>query len=314
MKDKYAMAPSRKLTSPWRRKLHEVRRDGLKVVWERFRIRSKILRTPPILTDTTGPVDVRVLTWRLDWINLIWALKSFYHFSNVRYPLVIHDGGLTTRQSQELRRHFPNARLVPLCESNVAIPARLEKLGLRRSAEFRRVNGFARKLFDFIFDSDADYFVAIDSDLLFFRSPDLLLLPTEGLEVNRYNRDEGYWYSASLEQLGAVYGITPAPEVNAGLAIIRRASFNLNLIERFLSEDCIFGDPLLTEQTIHALCSSKYGMEFLPSTYRIGGPPGITEDIVCKHYSGVHRPLLYSEGMTHLIRSGFLDALHSGHR
>ena len=41
----------------------------------------EILDTPPVYTSTIGSVEVRVITWRRDWIEMVWALKSFYHYS-----------------------------------------------------------------------------------------------------------------------------------------------------------------------------------------------------------------------------------------
>ena len=77
----------------WWLELRELQREGVRPAWRRLQIQRAIDRTPPILTDTDGPAELRVLTWRRDWRNAIWALKSFYHFAGVAYPLVIHIQG-----------------------------------------------------------------------------------------------------------------------------------------------------------------------------------------------------------------------------
>jgi hypothetical protein len=296
---------------PWIR-FQELRREGFVAAWRRHKLQVPILQTLPIRTAPRGPVEVRVLTWRRDWINLIWAVKTYYHFAGVDYPLVIHDGGLLAWQVEALRGHFPDARFIPAAEADDRFTAELRRRGLPRSAELRAKNVMSHKLFDFFLDSAADHVISIDSDIVFFRRPDLLIVPPGGLGVNRYNENSGCWYSMSVEELKAAFGIAPPPGVNAGLSVVRRESIDFPTIERFLENPVLFAGDWLTEQTLHALLSVKYGLELLPPTYRVGGPPGLPPDIVCKHYPSEPRPLLYTEGMRQLLDSGLINLLKTG--
>jgi hypothetical protein len=295
---------------PWVR-FQELRREGFAAALRRRMLQAPILRTPPLRTAATGPVEVRVLTWRRDWINLVWALKTFYHFAGVDCPLVIHDGGLLAWQIRALCSHFPDARILPVTEADARFPAELGRRGLPRAAEYRARNVSTRKLFDFFLDSTADYIISIDSDIVFFDRPDRLIVPPGGLGVNRYNEDDGFWYSMSVEELEAAFGIRPVPGVNSGLSLVRRETIDFPTIEKFLENPTLFADPWVTEQTLHALLSARCGLELLPPTYRVGGPPGLTPDLVCKHYPGKHRPLLYGEGMRHLLDRGLIGRLKS---
>ena len=67
----------------------------------------------------------------------------------------------------------------------------------------------------------------------------------------------------------------------------------------------------MTEQTLHALCSTVYGIELLPDTYCVATTPGLKPDLVCKHYPGFFRYYLYAEGMKHLLDIGFLENLRA---
>ena len=298
---------------PWVR-FQELRREGFATAWRRRRLQSPILDTPPVRTAAAGPVEVRVLTWRRDWVNMVWALKSFYQYAGVDYPLVIHDGGLLPRQAAALRSHFPDAGFVPAAGADARFPAELRRRGLARCAEYRSKNVSTRKLFDFFLDSTAEYVLCIDSDIVFFRRPDLLIVPPQGVARNRYNEDDGYWYTMPLDELAAAFGVRPPPGVNSGLAVVRRESIDFAAVERYLEHPRLFADPWVTEQTLHALLSTTYGLELLPRTYRVGGPAGLTPDLVCKHYPGTHRPLLYTEGMRHLFDAGLVAALNRGGR
>jgi hypothetical protein len=254
------------------------------------------------------------MTWRRDWLNMIWALKSYYHFSGVNYPLYIHDGGLAPGQAEQLRDHFPDARLVESSIADYRTASELQKLGLSRALAYRQRNVTTRKLFDFFVMSTAEHVITIDSDIVFFRRPDALIKPTQGFERNVYNRDASYWYSMTLDEMESAFGIRPPPLINSGLGVIARTSIDFPSIDKWLRHPKLFENTWVTEQTLHALCSTVHGVELLPDTYRVDTVSGFTADTICKHYTGFFRPLLYEEGMTHLIKSGFLDALRMNDR
>jgi hypothetical protein len=284
-------------------------REGYGRALRRRRIQRLILKTPPIRTAVSGPVEVRALTWRKDWKNLLWSLKSFYQFAGVDLPLFIHDGGLAPGQAERLLEHFPTARLVTIEEADEKVTARLRNANAPRCAAWRARNPVTRKLFDFYAMSNADYVISIDSDIVFFRRPDLLLPGDDSPARNRYNKDNSYYYSAPLDALEAGCGVRPIPLINSGLSLIRPPTIDFPAIERWLETESLFADGWCFEQTLHALCSTKAGVELLPDTYLVGGGVGITPDRICTHYPGKFRHFLYEEGMRHLRDTGFLQAL-----
>ncbi len=298
-------------------RFQECNREGWSQVLRRRRIQRRILDTPPMRTLPVGegPVEIRTVTFRRDWINAIWAIKSFLHQSGVDYPVVFHDGGLLPGQDRELLRHFPDAQVVSQADGDARVLALLEERGLTRCAEMRRTCVMARKLFDLHWLSTAETVITIDSDILFFRRPDDLIRPPGGWPVNLYNADAGHWYTLELDDLEAKLGVRPPVYINAGLAVVRRESIDLEAIERWLSVPEIWnGDPWLLEQTLHALCSTVNGIALLPPTYLVSTKPGLPADLISKHYPTFFRPLLYNEGMAHLIASGFLTELRDPSR
>ena len=288
-----------------------INREGYRNAWRRLRIQRRILNTPPLRTAGSGQVEVRVLTHRRDWINAIWALKSFYHHAQVDYPLFIHDGGLNAAQGHYLLEHFPDATILPQDETTRVVTEALRRRGLEHCAEARTRFFMTQKLFDVTLMSRAENLLLIDSDIIFFRRPDALIVPPEELAVNKYNADseEPCYYSASPEELERAIGVRPVRRVNAGLALIRRWTIDPDQIERWLEYPAFFEHPWLIEQTLHALCSTVHGIELLPPTYMLDMAPGLRDDVVCRHYPGVCRSLLYTEGMTRLLEQGFLNEL-----
>ncbi len=281
----------------WWLRARELQREGLGNVINRLRIQNRILSTPPIRTQRDGATEVRVLTWRRDWVNLVWALKSFYHHSGCDLPLFIHDGGLEAGQADKLLKHFPDATIVGSEQANEATETSLKKRGSLRSMEYRRTNISTRKLFDFYVMSKADRIITIDSDIVFLANPELLVSPTLQTKVNRYNRDLAESYAMSPEEIKQEFGLTVPSHVNSGLASVWNDSMDFDSIERWLHLPALFNNKWVTEQTLHAMCSARFGVEMLPNIYMVDTEPGLIPGVVCKHYPCEPRIWLYREGM-----------------
>jgi hypothetical protein len=181
--------------------------------------------------------------------------------------------------------------------------------GLSRCLLYRRRNPTTLKLFDFFLMTRAQVVITIDADILFFRRPAELL--DGACPPNKYNRDESYFYTLGLEELHRRFGLRPVSFINSGLSRVFRESINFAAIERCLQDEDLFADQWVTEQTLHALCSEGPQPELLSHRYLVSTKPGLEPDLVCKHYPGTGRYLLYEEGMRHLINAGFCRRRYS---
>jgi hypothetical protein len=251
----------------------------------------------------------------MDWQMALWAAKSFYHYAGVDWPLVWHEGGsLRPAYRAALKRHFPQSLVLTAAEAMTGVEAELARGGFTRCLNARRRSFMLMKMIDCVVLSNAQRLLLLDSDVLFFKKPEeLIAAGASESSKNLFNRDNGTWYTIRRETAKARYGIDLIPELNAGLGLVRRESLTLPMMEEFLADPDIQSEPWLTEQTLQALCGSRVGVELLPETYLVSQSPGLTTSkggpLVSKHYPGLVRHLLYEEGMTHLIRSGFLEAL-----
>jgi hypothetical protein len=251
----------------------------------------------------------------MDWQMALWAAKSFYHYSGVDWPLVWHEGGsIRPAHRSALKRQFPKSRVLTSAEATIGVEAELARGGFTRCLKARRRSFMLMKMIDCVVLSNAQHLLLLDSDVLFFKKPEELIAAGKSeLSKNLFNRDRGSWYTIRREAARARYGIDLIPELNAGLGLVRRESLSLPMMEEFLADPDILSEPWLTEQTLQALCGSRVGVELLPETYIVSQSRGLTTSegrpLVSKHYPGFFRHLLYEEGMTHLIRCGFLDAL-----
>lgn len=279
---------------------------GLRTAYLRDTVRFRILNTKPIAQTTDHTCEIHVLTCAKDWLNLIWTLKTFYHYSNCRYALCIHDDGtLTENDRATFRHHFPDARIIDRPSADTRILQELQ--AYPRCLEFRKTNHLAPKVFDFASYLESDRMLLLDSDILFFNEPTALLQRIEdpNYHLNAVNGDISNAYTIAPEVVQEKYGFTMIQRFNSGLGLIHQASLNLKWIEEFLSLPNIIGHFWQIEQTLYALCSSRYGGELLPPTYNVHLEGGIN-GAPCRHYVGKIRHQMYGEGIRCLVNQGFL--------
>jgi hypothetical protein len=282
---------------------------GLRTAYYRDIVRPRILQTQPVCGTTDGTAELHVMTRSQDWLDLIWGLKSFYAFSGRKYKLAVHDDGSLTKEQRELtREHFPDARLIERVEADAKMLNALQ--AWPRCLKFRQTNILAPKVFDFIGYLESERMIIFDSDLLFFDRPVEMLRRVESKEYkfNSLNSDCKHCYTVDPVEAGTLIGCTVPPQINSGFGLIHKDSIRFDWVEEFLAlPGLLEGHFWRIEQTIIALCSSRYGVELLPSEYTlrleagIGGRP-------FRHYVGEIRHLLYAEGVRHLVSGGFFKA------
>jgi glycosyltransferase involved in cell wall biosynthesis len=274
-------------------KLRQMSKDGPRTVYRRDVLRRRILSAPPIRGLTDDRCEVHVMTSSRDWLDLLWALRSFYRFSGRRYALCIHDDGtLTDAIVPHLQHAFPDARLIRRAQADAEVLPGLA--AYPRCQQFRRENHLSPKVFDFAHYLRGERMLLMDSDVLFFRRPDELIRRIEDPSYlkNSVNADVASAYTVTPAAVRERFGFELIERFNSGLGLIHRDSLRLDWIEEFLALPGIIGHFWRIEQTIYALCSSRHGVELLPP-----------------EYVGAVRHLLYRQGIPRLVRSGILDPL-----
>jgi len=281
---------------------------GLHVAWYRDAVRPRILSTAPVSGTTDKRCEIHVLTSKQDWLNLMWTLKSFYAASGRHYALCIHeDGSLADSETETLAHHFPDARIIKRALADAKVAKLLREFP--RSRSFRDTNVLAPKIFDFAAFLESDRMALFDSDLLFFAEPKTYLQRIEDRTClrNTFNSDIDDAYTVEPGAVRELIGHPLHPRVNSGLGLVHRESIRRDWIEEFLSlPGLLDGHFWRIEQTLFALCSSRYGVELLPDEYTLRLEPGIGGRCF-RHYIGEIRHLMYSEGIATLVKAGFLE-------
>ena len=279
---------------------------GLRVAYYRDRVRPRILHTPPVGDTNDAACEVHVLTSGDDWLNLVWALKSFYRASPRRYALCVHDDGtLPAGASDALRRHFPDARIVDRAEADARMSVALKDYP--RCRAFRASNKLAIKVLDFAIYLESPRMLLLDSDVLFFAPPEELLrrIDDSAYGKNTVNRDIASAYTTDAAAARRYCDVELIEHFNSGLGVIHRGSLCLDWIEEFLGIPGIIGHFWRIEQTLFALCSSQLGEQQLPPEYNVNLARGVAGR-PSRHYVGAIRHLMYGEGVAQLAKCGLI--------
>jgi hypothetical protein len=200
-----------------------------------------------------------------------------------------------------LEHHFPDARIIRRAVADAKVAEVLKDFP--RSLAFRSTNLLAPKVFDFVVFLESQRMALFDSDLLFFSRPHAYLERLESLSYDRncFNRDVSDVYTVELSDVHRVVGHDVVPKINTGFGLIHRDSVRWDWTEEFLGLPGILdGHFWRIEQTLLALCSSRYGAELLPDEYAVRLEPGIGGRPF-RHYVGAIRHLMYGEGIRHLV-------------
>jgi len=273
--------------------------------------RKRILFSKPIICNNNSEFEVHIITSEKDFLNSIWSLKTFYHYSWLRPKLVIHeDGTLSTSGIKMFLKHFVTCRIIKRKDANEDMKYFLANCKYSQKNRLNKDFFCALKLFDAFYYASTDKLLFLDSDILFFKKPDELI---EYIKEGKpfFSSDYKNAYAKPVSELNKVLGVDIIPKVNAGLMSLRRGyySSNLNFIENYFEKMEDLTQPRdinRHEQTLNAILLSKCKAIRLSDNYQISKEL-ITDKTICHHFvDDGSRNNFYKEGLKHLRLNKFL--------
>lgn len=234
-------------------------------------------------------------TWRMGLLSVF----SLEYFSGRRWKIFIHeDGSVDARARARIEAKLPGVTFVTRKEADEAAAKLLAAYPACLRNRYR--HNLFLKFFDPIAFAPGDKYLILDSDLFFYRRPDLLLNWAQGDEKScYYNRDYKEVYALPRKDIERVMGIRLWECFNSGLVCICREAIDLNLAEKLLSNfESVAPHPQFFEQTLYALCASALNQGGpLPPQYEITWNIFRSGDSICRHYVGPAKfDHLYFEG------------------
>ena len=292
------------MTSPGR--LWWLLRRDLKRGWDAsyhdYRTKPRIAEWAwPFWKETPQTVPVHVLTGEKDWQLCCWMLASWFHFTEATWRIFIHDDGTLPEPARAIfRKLFSNIRIIPRDEAD----SRMDKVlaPYPFCHDYRNKHPLAVKIFDFATYTDAERFIALDSDVLFFNYPrEIMEWVGSSTQECWFNEDVEEGSLITPDNARSDLGVKLWRKVNSGLGLIAKSAIDLEFCERALGETSILkGHIWRVEQTLFALCASRGRGGLLPPTYEVSLGKQAAANVVARHYVGAVRDRFYGEGLKRL--------------
>jgi hypothetical protein len=253
------------------------------------------------LPSLDAPVSLHmVITQSMLEMGMLTLRSLEWHSGHTWAPFIHEDGSLTDADVETLQRNFPDARVIRRTEADRELDRVLEPYPTCR--ETRRQHNWFLKNFDTWHYAPHERFIVIDSDIVFFRRPDLVMdWITSGADSVWVMEDTREKYALPRAEIEELLGFPLWKKVNSGLDLLPRAAFDLDLAEKYFS---LCGPRArefhFLEQTFFAVTGAAWGKGgALPPEYEISWGNFRRRDGVCRHYVGPFKnDLLWIEGAT----------------
>jgi len=190
---------------------------------------ARALPLPPAASG--APLPLHLLTGRRFWYQTAFCLWTFArHAGRPLAPVIYDDGTLGPEHREPLARLFPTIRFVPQAEILARLDAHLPAARFPVLRERWTNYPNIRKLTDPHIGAGG-WKLVLDSDLLFFRPPDLLVhwLDAPAAPLHAVDCETSYGYTRPL--MNALAGAPVADLVNVGLTGLDGGSLDWERLE-----------------------------------------------------------------------------------
>ncbi len=153
-----------------------IKQYGLRWAYYKYIYAKKILKTPRIVSNGDEAFELHALGCEKDFMMTLWALKSFYYFSECRPRLILFDdGSLSENSKTTYSEHFPDIRIVARDRFHKDMDTFLGDYETSLNFCHRRSFYCALKFFGPMCYARSKSILYFDSDILFFKKPTELL-------------------------------------------------------------------------------------------------------------------------------------------
>jgi hypothetical protein len=273
--------------------------------WAQHQMEQAASHLPPVVCDPAQPaLEIYFLTGQQFWYQTCFCMHSLIQQTSLNLrPVLYDDGTLRSHHIQHIHHIFPNAIIFTVDE----IQARLDKylpvsqFPTLRSRRIYYPN--LRKLTD-IHAGSHGWKLVLDSDMLFFRPPTLLLewLQSPHQPCHMVDVDTAYGYSPAL--MRQLAGVPIGDRINAGICGLNSDELDWDELE-FWCETLIEkeGTHYYQEQALIAMLMTRQPCTVVPAhTYIV--KPNQSEVLhptaVLHHYVSDSKPWYFRHGWRHI--------------
>ena len=293
-----------------KRWIQQCQRDGLlslaQLRWMQWQMERAATQLQPLSPRSGEYLDVYFLSGRRFWYQTCFCFYSLLQHTSLNLrPVIFDDGSFTPRYIRLIQRVFPHTKIVSANDIMEQLDRHLpaERFPYLRSRRLSYPN--LRKLTDIHIGSQG-WKLVLDSDMLFFQPPTLLLdwLRSPQTPCHMVDVDTAYGYSDAL--MRKLAGVAIPSRVNVGICGLQSESLDWDELEfwcRTLIER--EGTHYYQEQAMTAMLMARYPCIVAPATeYQV--MPSQTEvmqpNAILHHYVADSKAGYFRYGWRHVTR------------
>ncbi len=199
---------------------------------EKQRMEKAVYQLPTIPQYSNAkPLKIYFLSGKKFWYQTCFCAYSLAQQAKVNIqPVVYDDGTLKPKYAAEIRRIFPNAEIVFLSEIEALLEQFLPKNKFPYLRERRLNYPNIRKLTD-IHVGSSNWKLVLDSDMLFFQNPTLLVNWLQSPQQPCYMVDTETSYGYSETLMNSLAGATIPERLNVGICGLKSDNIDWEKLE-----------------------------------------------------------------------------------
>ncbi|MBR8835807.1 MAG: glycosyl transferase [Stigonema ocellatum SAG 48.90 = DSM 106950] len=264
-------------------------------------------RLEPLHKDiSVNPLEIHFLTGKKFWYQTCFCAYSIAQHTNIPlHPVIYDDGSLKKKYQDEIQRIFPNAKIILQQEIEERLDECLPPKKFPYLRERRANYANIRKLTD-IHAGSQGWKLVLDSDMLFFRTPEFLLnwLKSQEQPCHMVDVETSYGYS---KKLMASLAQAEIPErLNVGICGLKSDNIDWEQLEHWcktlIDQQ---GTNYYQEQALIAMLMAGKSCAITPELDYIVMP--LQEEVinpraVLHHYVADSKPWYFHYGWKHVFR------------
>lgn len=265
--------------------------------------------------NSSEPLDIYFMTGKKYWYQTCFCTYSMIHQSktNLR-PIIYDDGTLEEIHTKEIKRIFPNAKILKLEDIEPVLDKYLPVAKFPYLRERRLKQPLLRKLTDFHVGSQG-WKLFLDSDMLFFQPPVFLLDWLKSPQYPCYMVDIFNAYGYSEELMTSLAGAKIPDLVNIGIFGLKSEDIDWEQIEYWLKNLIeTQGTHYNVTQCLSAMFLAGKICTIVPAEDYIVMPSQkevIQPQAVLHHYVADSKPWYFRYGWKHIAQNLFLGQTNS---
>ncbi|MDJ0617251.1 MAG: glycosyl transferase [Calothrix sp. MO_192.B10] len=280
--------------------------------WSRLQMEAAAYHLPNInVDDAKETLDIYFLSGRRFWYQTCFCAYSMAQQTNIPLrPIIYDDGSLEKKYQDEIIRIFPNAKIILKPEIEECIDKYLPLSNFPYLRERRLNYPNMRKVTD-IHVSSKGWKLVLDSDMLFFRTPDFLLewLKFPQQPCHMVDVETSYGYSDALMTSLAQANISE--RLNVGICGLQSEDIDWEKLEywcKTMIEEQ--GTHYYQEQALVAMLMAGKACAVAPDEDYIVMPTRqevIQPKSVLHHYVADSKHWYFRYGWKHILQSSQIN-------